>query len=265
MSRIRSLHPGLFTDDRYMALSFPARELIKGIWCEADDQGVFEWRPLTLKARIMPADSVDVGELLDELVAGKFVTRFEYNERSFGAVRNFRQFQRPKKPNSVHILPDKLRTYVGLTADAEEPEGAKPPPVPHQFPTEGGKPPQMEDGGGKGRRERTESLTPTSQTEPCAPAGAEVFDLEFQRFWQVYPRRDDRGHALKAYRTARKKAEEEAIIGGARWYADSRRGQDHKFTALAATWLNGERWLDERGTAARLQDGIIPMHPGAGG
>lgn len=149
MSRIRSLHPGLFTDERYMALSFPARELIKGIWCEADDQGVFEWKPLTLKAKIMPADAVDIVALLAELIAGEFVTRFEIDGKGYGAVRNFRKFQRPKKPNSIHLLPPEFRHYVGLTDDEGEPEKDKSPPVPHQFPTKEEKSPQMEDGGGR--------------------------------------------------------------------------------------------------------------------
>lgn len=121
MSRIRSLHPGLFTDDRYMSLSFPARELIKGIWCECDDQGVFEWRPLTLKMRILPADAVDVGALLAELVQGKFVLAFDADDRKFGAVRNFRKYQRPQKPNAVYPLPDELRAYVAIEKKSDDP------------------------------------------------------------------------------------------------------------------------------------------------
>jgi hypothetical protein len=154
MARIRSLHPALFTDDRYMALSFAARELIKGIWCEADDQGLFEWKPLTLKARIMPADPIDVVPLLDELMLGQFVSRFEHSGTSYGAVRNFRRFQRPKKPNSIHFMPPEWRTFVGLSADIAEPspdEKATVPPAPrtngkavtHQYRTQGGNSPQM--------------------------------------------------------------------------------------------------------------------------
>lgn len=178
MSRIRSLHPGLFTDDRYMALSLAARELIKGIWCEADDQGVFEWRPLTLKARIMPADAVDVSEILDELVAGKFVTRFEYNDHSFGAVRNFRKFQRPKKPNSIHLLPPEFANYVGLGPPGGELSEDKPTAVPHQFPTEGGKPPQMEDGGGRREDEGKKGSVPngTGAGAPSDDPVKAIFD-----------------------------------------------------------------------------------------
>lgn len=174
MARIRSLHPGLFTDDRYMALSLAARELLKGIWCEADDQGVFEWRPLTLKARIMPADAVDVAEILGELVAGNFVTRFENDCRSFGVVRNFRRFQRPKKPNHTHLLPPELRTYAGLTDDGATPDHDKTHPVPHQFPTGGGKPPQMEEEGCRrkdGGDSKSPALPALGVSEPRDPGG----------------------------------------------------------------------------------------------
>lgn len=174
MSRIRSLHPSLFTDERYMALSFPARELIKGIWCEADDQGVFEWKPLTLKARIMPADAIDMAALLDELIAGQFVIRFDLEGRSYGAVRNFRRFQRPKKPTATHLLPPEFRTYVGLSSETEEPHDIQPPPVPHQFPTSGGKPPQMEDGGGR-MEDGKKSRKPERSESPTLPAKQRSF------------------------------------------------------------------------------------------
>ena len=68
MSRIRSIHPGLWTDDSFMSLSAFARLLYIGLLNEAWDDGVFEWKPLTIKARIFPVDSVDVPALLDELV-----------------------------------------------------------------------------------------------------------------------------------------------------------------------------------------------------
>lgn len=150
MARIRSIHPGLFTDEAYMALSLAARELLKGLWCECDDDGVFDWKPLTLKARILPADTVNMDELLAELHAGRFLCPFENDGRRFGAVRNFRKYQRPKKPNSRGLLLPGLRTYVGITGDGSELADDDDTSVPHQLPTEGGKSPQMEDGGGGG-------------------------------------------------------------------------------------------------------------------
>lgn len=165
MARIRSIHPGLFTDDAYMSLSFAARELVKGIWCEADDGGVFEWKPLTLKARLMPADSVNMDELLGELVTHRFITQFAQGDKSYGAVRNFRKYQRPKKPTYSHPLPDELRTYVGLTDESSE-------PVPHQSPTKEEKSPQREEGGGRegeGKKERGETRAPAQRGTRLSP------------------------------------------------------------------------------------------------
>lgn len=146
MSRIRSIHPGLWTDEAFMGLSAHARLLVIGIWTEAFDDGVFEWKPLTLKARIFPVDTVDLPALLAELVAGSFVRREEFEGRQIGLIRNFRQYQRPKKPNSSGMLKPEWGTFVGIPDDDGE-------PVPHQSGTGGEKPPQMEDGGGRVKEE----------------------------------------------------------------------------------------------------------------
>lgn len=136
MARIRSIHPGLFTDESFMSASANARLLVIGIWTEAWDDGVFEWKPLTLKAKLFPVDNVDLPALLEELVTLRFVQRFTVAGKDYGAIRNFRKFQRPKKPNSSGVLPPSLVPYVGSSE-----------PVPNQFGSGGEKPPQMEDGG----------------------------------------------------------------------------------------------------------------------
>ncbi len=142
MARIRSVHPGLFTDEAFVTCSPMARLFVIGLWTEADDQGVFEWKPLTLKMRLLPGDNVDAAELLAEIETNGIARRFEVDGKSYGAIRNFQKYQRPKKPNKVHPLPPEYRTFVGSTEASSE-------PVPHQFPTSGEKSPQMEDGGGR--------------------------------------------------------------------------------------------------------------------
>lgn len=68
--------------------------------------------------------------------------------------------------------------------------------------------------------------------------------LRFDDFWQVYPNRKARGAAVRAWKTAVKKADPDVIIAAAEAYArDPKR--DPEFTAHGSTWLNGERWLDE--------------------
>jgi hypothetical protein len=142
MSRIRSVHPGLFTDESFMSASAHARLLMIGLWVEAWDDGVFEWKSLTLKAKLFPVDNVDVGALLAELTALNVVRQFHAGGKTFGAIRNFRKFQRPKKPNSSKVLPADLEPYVGELETTPE-------LVPNHSPTGGENPPQMEDGGGR--------------------------------------------------------------------------------------------------------------------
>lgn len=151
MARIRSVHPSFFTDEAVVSCSPLARLLYIGLWTDADDQGLFEWRPLQIKMRLLPGDGADAGDLLGELVAADLIAEFSTGGKRFGAIRDFRTYQRPKKPNAVHVLPPEWRTYVGLDEASSELGAASPlessEPVPHQFPTSGEKPPQMEDGG----------------------------------------------------------------------------------------------------------------------
>jgi len=144
MARIRSVHPGLFTDEAFVALSPLARLLVIGIWTECDDQGAFEWKPVTLKMRLLPADNADVVALLAECEAANVVRRYTVGNREYGVVRNFRKYQRPKKPNSVHPIPDEFRTYVGLSGPSSPPDADEGGEVPNQFPTSS--PPGGDDG-----------------------------------------------------------------------------------------------------------------------
>lgn len=41
MSRIRSIHPGLWTDEAFVSLSPMARLFLMGLWNECDDMGSF--------------------------------------------------------------------------------------------------------------------------------------------------------------------------------------------------------------------------------
>jgi hypothetical protein len=110
--RIRSLHPTQWTDEEFVTLTPMARLLALGLRNEADDQGIFEWKPTTLKMRLLPADSVDMDKLLAELADARQVCRFELDGRSYGAIRNFKKYQKPKRPRNDHTLPPELRDYV---------------------------------------------------------------------------------------------------------------------------------------------------------
>lgn len=176
MARIRSIHPGLWTDEAFVTCSPLARLLFIGLWNEADDQGVFEWKPTMLKMRLLPVDNVDVPGLLSELGDANAIEHFMVDERRYGAIRNFRKFQRPKSPNAIHPLPPELRSYVSLAPAISEITPSTPPPNGETpavelelFPPTGEIAAQMEDGGGRrkeGRKEQSADADSSSGDDP---------------------------------------------------------------------------------------------------
>lgn len=75
---------------------------------------------------------------------------------------------------------------------------------------------------------------------------AKQLDEDFNAWYAAYPKHVGRGAAVNAYAKARKNgATAEDLTSGARRYAAERKGEDPKFTAQPATWLNQERWADD--------------------
>jgi hypothetical protein len=68
-------------------------------------------------------------------------------------------------------------------------------------------------------------------------------NVQFEEFWSSYPRRQARRNAEAAFCSALKRASHGEILQGLKGYAFS---PDPKFIPLASTWLNGDRWRDER-------------------
>jgi hypothetical protein len=80
------------------------------------------------------------------------------------------------------------------------------------------------------------------------PAEAED-DPRFTEFWAVYPLKRGKPRARKAWRAAMKRRHDpDLIIKAAREYRDDPRRKPD-FTAHPSTWLNDERYNDERGPA----------------
>jgi hypothetical protein len=69
--------------------------------------------------------------------------------------------------------------------------------------------------------------------------------LMFDDFWNVWPRKEGKANALKAYQKAVKKISEPDLLAKVVLYVNSPNRPDVKFVPHAATWLNGERWLDD--------------------
>lgn len=68
---------------------------------------------------------------------------------------------------------------------------------------------------------------------------------EFDKFWMVYPRKVNKGLAMKAWEKAASKAAPALIIAAVEAWKVSKDFPDDEFIPHASSWLNGERWTDE--------------------
>lgn len=130
MARIRSVHPGIWTDEAFALLSDSAKILFIAIWTECDDAGAFEWKPLQLKMRLRPATAEDVSAiqvLLSEMIEADLIMKYEIEGRIYGAVRNFMKWQSPRKPGYKIPLSKEAHSYIGKPSNPNIPV-----PVPYQ-------------------------------------------------------------------------------------------------------------------------------------
>lgn len=97
MARIRSIKPEFFTDEDIAKLPPLYRIAFSGLWCHADKAGRLRDRPARLKVQILPYDDVNFGEVLDALVAARFVQRYQGPDgMAYLQVRTFGKHQRPR-------------------------------------------------------------------------------------------------------------------------------------------------------------------------
>jgi len=69
-------------------------------------------------------------------------------------------------------------------------------------------------------------------------------DSEFDSFWESYPKKVDKGAALRAFRRAIKNLDPAVVIAGAKAYAEDPNLPEKQFIKNPATWLNAEAWAN---------------------
>ncbi len=282
MARIRSIHPGLWTDETYVSLSPFARLLFLGIWNECDDMGSFEWSPVKLKMRLLPADSVDAVALLDELAEAGCIMAYEAGGKRYGAVRNFCQYQRPKKPNSTYPQTEAVRNWVNIEARSTrdggeldtpsatvsgeltppsaktsgEPKprkrGASGEAVGNQLPTGGEKSRQRKEGGGS-------TVTDVTAADAAIDPAKALFDSGIALLMAAGKSRNQAGALIAKWRREH----------GERWTNDAIVSASGK--ADPVSWIEGrkksqvadadEAFAASRATAERYRRMAIPGPP----
>lgn len=114
---------------------------------------------------------------------------------------------------------------------------------------------------GEARRSKAEAklkqneanANPEPEPEPIKNTSSPMV-TDFDSFWSLWPRKEGKANALKAYEKSLKKIPEPELLDKARLYVTSPLRPDVKFVPHAATWLNGERWADDLVPVARVAD-----------
>lgn len=104
---------------------------------------------------------------------------------------------------------------------------------------------------------------PTARRERKPPKPKSTAEPEgFAEWYAAYPRREARAAAARAYAKAVQAVPAAELLAGAKRYAAARAGQDPRYTAHPATWLNAGRWADEVPSAVATAPGAPakPLH-----
>lgn len=115
MARIRTIKPEFFTSEDIVELDPMARLLYIALWCEADKEGRFVWKPKTFKMRYFPADDCDIDALADALVTRGLVCLYGENT---AYIPSFKDHQHINPREKESVLPDPNEDGAPRVSDA---------------------------------------------------------------------------------------------------------------------------------------------------
>jgi len=124
LGRIRTVKPELFTSeglyDLEVETGLPIRIAFVGMFCQADREGRFKWRPRALKSQILPYDDIDFPRVLDALLERGYLDSYEINGEKYGVIPKFlqHQFINNKEIKSCLPPPEIASQYNSLTRDS---------------------------------------------------------------------------------------------------------------------------------------------------
>lgn len=210
MPRIRTIKPEFPQSESIGRLSRDARLLFIQLWTIADDAGRFRASSRALASLLYPFDD-DARKLMDrwieELEKENCVRRFEHEGSTYGEIPNWLKHQKIDRPS-----PSRLPAFDEASRAIASPR------VP------------LVDG------PRTLDLGPR-------PSFKIIRDEDFERWYEGYPRKVGRGEAQRAFKAAISKTSLEELTAGLDRYKRSK--PSDQAWCHPATWLNGERWLDQ--------------------
>ncbi|QKZ15896.1 hypothetical protein [Spirosoma sp. KUDC1026] len=92
---------------------------------------------------------------------------------------------------------------------------------------------------------------------PLTPKGKpSAYPSDFEQLWSIWPRREGKREALKAYQQATRRGTHDEITSGCTAIANAHRdcATPDRFIPHLATWLNRDGWHDDPGAIRSRHD-----------
>lgn len=239
MAKTRMLKHDLRTSEKVASWPIELRYFWVLLWGYVDDHGKGKDNPLLVKADCFPLDETitraTVDQWLWDLAEAGVIVRYSHGGDEYLAIKHWSEHQKPPHPTK-DVLPafsDPQSTARELHAPRMKDAGKTPAPFTNGLGRTG-----FEFGSG-------------FVNESSPPAMVSTFHpvYNFDDFWAIWPRKEGKADALKAWNKAIGKHSQDAIVDAAREYAEHPDRPAKQFVPHGATWLNGERWNDGPPTA----------------
>lgn len=173
------------------------------------------WPSLKVLRELLESEGLTISE--------RTIARHISALESAGAISRTKSTDRTGRQNGVRYRLDLLQTNLSARGD----KSVSPKGVPNLSP-------------------KQTKETDSNKQSPSSPPRDQI-DADFEAWWLLVPRKVGKGQARTKYRSARKKVDAATLRAGIERYAAlvKRKGTEAQFIAHPATWLHGERWLDE--------------------
>lgn len=252
----RILKESICTSDTIDELSTEAENFFYRLVVTADDFGRMDARPAILIGRCYPLRatrmrSEDVQEWLSELEAAELIEIYLVDGKPYLQIITWDRHQHRRAQHSKYPAPDDgVNASASICTQVQADES--------RF-TRGVEESRNEESRNEESRSREPSSAPSAPESVPVPAKAnpkngkkppgDDYSEDFLHFWTIYPRREEKRGAFKAWSARlRGGAKPDRIIVAARNYATATEGTETCYIKLPATFLGEKRpyedWID---------------------
>jgi hypothetical protein len=227
--RIRTIKPEFWDSPGTARASLRARLFFVAMWGWADDWGVGTANAKQLVGYAFPNDddvtAADFPRLAAEVADCYGVQWYTVDDRPYFAIPSWDNHQKnERRANKRNPTPDQGKpTDTEMRGTSVQSDGKTPIGT-----------------GEQGNRGTVSNVHPAGERKGEYPKA-------FEEWWLLYPRKESKGAALKAWEKARKIVDLETLAEATQAYTLMCLGKEKQFVKLPAGWLNDRKWEDDYG------------------